>query len=576
MIKRISAISDWLVSVTRQVLAPLTWSVLFRHLYFAAHLGLLTVGAWAIGSLARDLASGEPASWSLLWLVNALIGLSLTKAIFNYLEHFLGHLVAFKALEILRVELYRKLVPLATQIRSTSGDLMTRATKDIDRIEVFFAHTLAPAFTAVTVPLVALIVGLFTIGWQLVLIAAIGLLLDVLFVPWLGARRSLESARKLNASRAELAQHVTDSVQGMAEVTGYGHTRARIAEMGSVDERLGQVQRVRGRWDAIRQSAAIGLRLLTVLAVTIVGVSSGVDPVALCVWAVAVWGLYDVTAGIREFVGSLDASLAAAERVHQVATTPPKVTQIEAPVALPEFGLDIRVTGVDYIYPSERVRDNALTDVDLYVPAGSHTCLIGTSGSGKSTLLKLIARHDDPTNGKIRLAGEDLRDVALDDLRARVLLVEQTATIFNGTVAENLRLADEHAGDDALRQALEAVNLWEELEERGGLEAKVGEHGKLLSGGQRQRLALARAILVKPDVLLLDEFTAHLDAENAAAMRRNLQCELPGVTIIESTHTALGLEEADQIVILDNGRIHEKGTPAQVKESLKRLFGLRI
>lgn len=567
MLARISTVSSWLISVTRAVLRPLAWSILFRHLYFASHLGLLFVGAWAVGSLGVELAGGAPTPWSPVRLIFVLIALSLAKALFSYLEHFLGHLVAFKALEILRVELYRRLVPLATQIRSTSGDLLTRATKDIDRIEVFFAHTLAPAVTALTVPLAAIVVGGIALGWPIALTAAAGLALNVFLVPWLGAKASLQEARTLNTSRADIAQHITDSIQGMAEVTGYGHVEARLREMDDLADRSAASRITRGRWDALRTSAATALALATLIVVVVVGVITDVGPVGVSVSAAVVWGLFDVTGGVREFVGSLDASLAAAERVHHIATMPPRVTQPDAPEPLPEGGLGVTLSGISYVYPSRRARDSALTDVHLEIQPGSHTSIVGRSGSGKSTLLKLITRFDDPTTGQVTLGGRNLRQLALDDLRSRVVLVEQASPIFNGTVAHNLRLAAPTANDDDLRRALEVAALWDELAERDGLATQVGEQGKLLSGGQRQRLALARAVLTAPRVLLLDEFTSHLDEANAATVRTNLREAFPDITIVESTHTTIGLDQADQIVLIDHGRIHAAGTFDDVRDS---------
>ena len=570
MLTRVSAVSAWLISVTKGVLGPLAGSILFRHLYFACHLGLLGVGAWAVGSVGVELAGGEPTRWTFVRLVVALVVLSLAKALFRYLEQFLGHLVAFKALEILRVELYRRLVPLATQLRCTSGDLLTRATKDIDRIEVFFAHTLAPAITAITLPLVSVIIGGLVFGWPVASAAAVGLVLSVAAVPWLGASASLDAARSVNVRRAEVAQHVTDSIQGMPEVTGYGHSEERLRGLDDLGTQAIAINATRGRWDSMRTLASTALSLVTVIAIVAVGIHTGIGPVGLAVSAALVWGLFDVTAGVREFVGSLDASLAAAERVHAIATTTPSVTDPDSPEPLPTT-IGITLADVSYTYASDRGQ-YALSDIDLEIRPGSHVSIVGTSGSGKSTLLKLITRFDDPTAGKISVGGIDLREVALEELRSRILLVEQSSPVFNATVAENLRLAAPDASEADLRRALEVAALWDELSQRDGLATRVGEQGKLLSGGQRQRLALARAVLAKPDVLLLDEFTAHLDEANAAAVRANLRRALPGVTVIESTHSPLGLDQADLVVLLDNGRIRAQGSPGAVRDVIAPLF----
>ncbi|AKE40046.1 thiol reductant ABC exporter subunit CydC [Corynebacterium camporealensis] len=559
-------ITRWLISSTRPVLAPLGASVLFRHLYFFAHLALLGIGAWVIAAIARG--TFDTPLWQPILL---LVALALGKAVFNYVEHFLGHLVAFKALELLRVRLYHDLIPLATDQRRTSGDLLTRATKDIDRIEVFFAHTLAPALTAVTIPLLTVLCAIPFVGWPIALVAALGLLMSVVVVPLIGARAGIRGARLVNKARADIAQHVTDSLQGMQEVTGYGRTQERLEETSALDATLDSAQAPRGRWAALRDAAATATSISTILVIALVGLSSDVDATAVIVFAAVTWGLFDITAGVREFSGSLAASFAAAERVHDIATAAPVVPELVTPRALPEGPLGVELQDVTYSYPTVgEVRPRALSDVHLTIPASSHICLVGASGSGKSTVLSMIARHADPDAGTVKLTGGDkaiaLPEVGLDDLRSRVLLVEQSAVLFRGTVAENLRLANPEASDEELWEALRVAALDEAIRDRDGLETDIGEGGKQLSGGQRQRLALARAVLRRSSVLLLDEYTAHLDDATAAQVRANLREALPEVTIVESTHSPASLDDADYIYLLDNGEVRAEGTLDEIAQ----------
>lgn len=576
-------VSRWLVRATAPVLWPLAGSVLFRHVYYAAAVALLGVGAGAIASLAVD---GPTPAWlpGTVWsLVGVLAGLTLVKAVAGYLEHFLGHWVAFKALELLRVRLYRALVPLAHQAgRSmSSGDLLTRSTKDIDRIEVFFAHTLAPAVTAVTMPVLVLAVVGPQAGWPAALAAAIGLAVSVAVVPALGVRASQRGADAANARRGEIAQHVTDSVQGMSEVTGYGHVERRLEETAALDDALQADGAVRGRWAVAREGAAQAVSLGTLLAVVVSGAATGADLVPLSAFTAMVWVLFDATAGVRGFAGTLDASLAAARRVHQIAVTAPEVAEPEEPTALPDGPLGVRLEAVDYAYPSgSAVRAAALEGITLEVPAGTHTALMGASGSGKSSILRLLARHDDAGAGTVTLtraggtAGAGgatgaesvpVSAVALEELRTATHYVTQQTTLFRGSVAENLRLAAPEATDEQLWKALDAAQLAEAVRERGGLDTEIGEQGRRLSGGQRQRLGVARAVLARPRVLLLDEYTSHLDPATAAAVRTGLRAALPEATIVEATHTSAGLDAADQVAVLDAGRIVARGRPEELR-----------
>lgn len=550
----------WLIATTRPVLAPLIASTLFRHLYFIANLAILGFGAGVIARLARDLHEGR-ASGAPLWASAAvLIVCTLLKALFSYLEHFLGHLVAFKALEILRVEFYRAMVPQAVDQRRESGDLLTRATKDIDRIEVFFAHTFAPAVTAVTLPVIGVIVAVVQVSAWPALVAGAGLAIATLPVPLFGARASLAGARRMNEARGRIAHHVTDSLQGIAEVTGYGRVPDRLDAMTDLDLELGAEQSARGRLGALRDAAGELVSLATLLATVITGAATGAPAVPLVVWTAVTWGLFDAAAGVRGFAGSLDASLAAAARVYSIVEGAGRTP--DRPESLPSGGLEVDVEDASYTYPSEGlVREPAVIRVSARVRAGSHLCVMGESGSGKTTLLKLIAWQIEPSSGDIRVGGRKTWRIDAREYRGRVLLVEQQAVLFNATVRENLRLAVPEAADEEMNAALDAVRLLPELGERGGLDLDVGESAKLLSGGQRQRLALARAILLRPDVLLLDEYTSHLDPETTRAVRRGLREALPETTIVESTHDATSLEFADHVLVLDKGRVIASGRP---------------
>lgn len=581
MIQRISKISKWLISVTKSVLKPLLLSALCRHLYFFAHLVILGFGTWIVTTLFATMQSNTTSPISLWWGIAFLVLLTISKAIANYFEHFLGHLVAFKALEILRTEFYRAILPLATENSHKSGDLLLRATKDIDRIEVFYAHTFAPAVTAVTIPLITLSVLYPFVGIIPFTIAMSGILFSIFFVPTIGAKRAFESATTASIARANLTQHVTDSIQGLAEITGYGRTKNRLKQLAQLDHKLGKKLQPRRHYATIRNCAFVFLALSTTLSVAVTGFYLQIAPINLSIFTVITWSLFSVTAGVRDFAADLDNSLAAAERIYEIVHTPASRTFTTHSLTLPAGALAVNFINVTHYYQSnansldrnENSQHPALQNISFTVPAGTHTCLIGHSGCGKSTILKLIARHFDPTAGTIHLAGKDLKKISEKDL-SRVLLVEQNAILFNASVAENLRLANPHASAKDLLYTLEIVELAAEIAPRGGLDLNIGEGGKLLSGGQRQRLALARAILLKPDVLLLDEYTAHLNSDLANRIRKNLRQALPKLTIIESTHSPASLSQADQIIVLDNGKIQACGALAQVRDcaSLARLM----
>ena len=530
-------------------------------------MGLFSLGAATIMRLGGDLAAGRPAPmpWGTLLVMSLL---SLAKAVLRYGEQFLGHLVAFKSLELLRAEIFRALVPRAPRVMATSrsGDLLARATKDVDRIEVFFAHTFAPVVSAVIVPLVVVGVVGAAVSWTLAGLAALFLLGSLLLAPLAGWRASLSSSRDVTARRALLTQHVTDSVQGMAEVVGYGRRYERLEEMGRIDQGIVRAGSAGRRWMSLRRGLTQLLTLGGPVAVAASGTglvrAGSVSAPALAATVAALLRLTETVRGIEELTGSLNASFAAAERVHAVVHAPVEVPDgtVELPHAVAH---EVTWEDVSYSYPGAATQ--AVTAVSATARAGAWTCLVGASGSGKSTLAQLLLRFDDPTAGRVEVDGQDVRELTGDSLRREVVLVTQRAHLFRASVADNVRLAAPQASDEEVRQACRAAGIEADvLAMPQGYDTLVGERGASVSGGQRQRLALARALLARPSVLVLDEFTSHLDPALDAQVRASVREWTRGATVIEITHRLSGTELADHVVVMDDGRVLEAGTAEEL------------
>ena len=244
----------WLLRVTRPVLAPLLCSTLCRVADLLLGVGLFALGAHAVVSTGTALASGGPvpSPWTVL---GAMVVMSLAKGALRYGEQFTGHFVAFKALELLRGEIFRALIPRAPRVSATSrsGDLLARATKDVDRIEVFFAHTIAPVVSAVVVPVTVLVAIGAGVSWELAAVALPFLLGALAVVPLAGRRHGLASARRTAEARAALTQHVTDSIQGLSEIVGYGRADERLAETAALDDDVARAGRPAAVWAAVRR-----------------------------------------------------------------------------------------------------------------------------------------------------------------------------------------------------------------------------------------------------------------------------------------------------------------------------------
>ena len=558
----------WLLGVTRPVLPPLLASTLCRIIDALSGVALFALGAYAVAStgLAMVNKSPVPAMWPVL---TVMAGLSLLKAALRYVEQFLGHLVAFKALELLRGQIFRSLIPRSPRVGTTSrsGDLLSRATKDVDRIEVFFAHTLAPAVSAVITPIVVLTAIGLKVSWPVALTVLPLVVLQLFIVPRLGSGASLEASRSASALRADLTQHVTDTIQGMSEVVGYGRGQERLDEMARIDAEITGASRPTGQWAAVRRGVNQLASLIAPIVVVMIGsmlpaTGSGAGVPLLAAAAAAVLRMTETVRGVEELAGALNASFASAERVWGVVNAPVEVRDGAQELT---SGISHEVLWQDVSYSYSSTAAQAVRGVSLRARAGKWTCIVGASGSGKSTLAQLVVRFDEPESGRILIDGQDVVGLRATSLYQEVGMVDQRIHLMRATIAENVRLAAPSATDAQVRRACRAACIDEDIEAlEDGYETLVGERGQSLSGGQRQRLALARALLARPGVLILDEFTSHLDPNLDERVRIGVRTYLPQATIIEITHRLQWSEQADHVIVMDAGTVVQAGPPAKL------------
>ena len=558
----------WLLGVTRPVLPPLLASTLCRIIDALSGVALFALGAYAVAStgLAMVNKSPVPAMWPVL---TVMAGLSLLKAALRYVEQFLGHLVAFKALELLRGQIFRSLIPRSPRVGTTSrsGDLLSRATKDVDRIEVFFAHTLAPAVSAVITPIVVLTAIGLKVSWPVALTVLPLVVLQLFIVPRLGSGASLEASRSASALRADLTQHVTNTIQGMSEVVGYGRGQERLDEMARIDAEITGASRPTGQWAAVRRGVNQLASLIAPIVVVMIGsmlpaTGSGAGVPLLAAAAAAVLRMTETVRGVEELAGALNASFASAERVWEVVNAPVEVRD-GAQELTSGISHEVLWQDVSYSYPSTAAQ--AVRGVSLRARAGKWTCIVGASSSGKSTLAQLAVRFDEPTSGRILIDGQDVADLRALSLYQEIGMVDQRVHLMRATIADNVRLAAPSASDAQVLRACRAACIDEDIEAlEDGYDTLVGERGQSLSGGQRQRLALARALLARPGVLILDEFTSHLDPDLDERVRIGVRTYLPQATIIEITHRLQWSEQADHIVVMDAGTVVQAGPPAKL------------
>ena len=533
----------------------------------AARVGTQGLGV-AIPGLAAALVVG---AWSGVGGLVALLALlALLKGALRYVEQFTGHSVAFSLLAGLRSDTYRWVEPLAPaglEDRHT-GDLVSRVVGDIDRVEPFYAHTIAPLISAVTVPLLT-VLGLWL--WVDPVVAAIFApfpMLIALAVPLLRAGRVAALAAQARKLTGTTAAVFTDAVQGVREIAVF---RAKETVSDRVEEISARSTRVRTALAAIASPRVMLGDLLAggaVLAVTAVAASrleaGAIGLAGLAAAMVVAWVGTAPARALEEIVPDLEQALAAAERLFDLDGRQPVVEDTTGPPLRPKDGsVAFHRVSVEPVTD----RPAALDNVDVEIPDRGYVAVVGPSGAGKTTLVELLARFRDPDEGLVALGGTDIRRMEISDLRARVALVPQRPDIFYGTVASNLRLAKPGAGENELWEALDraALGPWASTLPNG-LDTLVGELGDTLSGGERQRLALARAFLRDPDILVLDEATSELDSSTERIVLDQIAQERGKRTIIVVAHRIDTVTNADQVLVLDRGRLVERGRHQELIE----------
>lgn len=521
-----------------------------------------------VGLIIADVQAGKPFG-STVWFV---VGLVIFSALMGAAQHYLLQRMGESVVLSTRRQLIARMLHLPIRefdVRRT-GDLVSRVGADATLLRAVLTQGLVEAVGG-ALTFVGAIVAMAIIDW--VLLAATAGVLVVAF----GAVGAL-SGRIRRASTA--AQERVGSLTAAVEraVSGVRTIRAANATAREIEEiDRESVGAYRAGLGVARASAfvvpvagiAMQVSLLVVLGLGGLRVAEGSIGVAELVTFVLF--LFMLVLPLGTFFGAISAvnqALGALGRIQEIIDLPSEgelesTSRMTADVTGIEPGSAVAFVGVSFGYDEVEV----LHEVTFSAPRGRRTALVGPSGAGKSTILALIERFYEPTSGTIAIDGVDIRDIDRHDLRARIGYVEQDAPVLAGTVRDNLLIGHPSATDAECEAVLRAVNLGARFLEPGpdgspapGLDANVGEDGIMLSGGERQRLAIARAILARPPILLLDEATASLDGGNEALLRDAIDAASQGRTLIVIAHRLATVVDSDRIVVVDEGRIIGTGT----------------
>jgi ATP-binding cassette subfamily C protein CydCD len=527
--------------------------------HVAAIIGIGVVSALIVGKVAR----GQEFTGTLIILM-ALIPLS---SGLHYLESWLAHDLAYRLLAELRVRVYQLLDRLAPAylFRRRSGDLVSLVTADVETIELFFAHTIAPGFVAIMVPGTVLAV-LAYFAWPLALVL-LPFLLAVGLSPLIASRVQERLGREYRAQLGGVNAQMVDSVQGLKEIVAFARGLGQLAAIRADGEHMKQVrQRFLNRmsFENVLVEALMGAGSLAVLTSgAVLASQGGLAAAVLPLLTLLAQTSFVPVSEIAKIGKELADSLASARRLFAVEDEP--VAVVDGPGAT--LALDTHGTGQPFIHyddvsfaygPQEPL---VLRHLSFSIGAGQTVALVGRSGSGKTTTAHLLMRFWDPHEGRIRVGGHDLRDYGLDELRQRLALVSQDTYLFNTTVRDNLRIGRPEATEAELIEAAREANAHEFIARLpDGYDTMIGERGVQLSGGQRQRLSIARAILKDAPILILDEATSHLDSENERLVHQALKRLMAGRTTLMIAHRLSTVREADHLVVLDDGAVAEQGT----------------
>ena len=474
-----------------------------------------------------------------------------------------AHDMAYRLLADMRIDIFRRLDALAPAylVRRRSGDLVGVATHDVELIEYFFAHTIAPAFVAALVPAVVL-ATLAWFGWEIAA-ALLPFLAYAGLGPVLGRSRIDRLGSRAREASGDLSAFAVDSVQGLGEIVAFQHIRRRGEEFAAKGRAFVKI-RLPFLSDLAMQTSlqevATGLGGLAVIVVGGVLIAEGrLESGILPLLTLLAMSAFLPVSEIAQVGRQLADTLGATRRVHAVNTEPIEVT--DGPGVAEEDRVDgvaLEMSDIDFTYPG-RTRP-ALSGVSFTVPTGATVALVGPSGAGKTTVANLFLRFWDPARGVVKMAGHDLGDSKLDDLRRRIALVAQDTYLFNDTLRNNILIARPSASEPELEQAVDKASLSEFVATLpDGLQTIVGERGAQLSGGQRQRVAIARAFLKDAPVLILDEATSHLDAVNEQAVRGAMKVLMRDRTTVVIAHRLSTIRDTDQIIVLEEGRVVEVG-----------------
>ena len=529
----------------------MAFTITMGTLGFLAAIFIMVLGAMGLVNLLNF-----DTHLSFSGILTALIVLAVARGALRYLEQMSGHYIAFKLLALLRDKVFSSLRRLAfVKLQDKqAGQLVSLVTNDIELLEVFYAHTIAPIMIAFFTSVILLLVFAHLSGW-FVLVALAAYLTVGVILPIITTKLAREDGRRYRELVGEMNDFFLDSVRGMKESQRFGYAKQRLAEIQQRSQKIDTAfERIKDQEAKVRvytEVAVSAFNIIMLFTGLILFSLDQIDFSAFLIGVILLMSSYGPVIALSNLSSNLLQTLASGERVLSLLAEEPELKDVESAVDLKEVSR-IDVENVNFAYGEEQI----LSNVSLSVKKGEILGIHGRSGSGKSTLLKLLMRFYDPKSGSIKINGETLPNINTRSLRDNMAYITQQTYIFNETIEENIRLARRDATLEEIMEAAKKASIHDFiLSLPEGYQTKMTELGGNLSDGEKQRIGITRAFLHNAPIILLDEPTSNLDSLNEAMILKSLLNVKAEKLIILVSHRQSTMAICDQVIGIENGRM---------------------
>ena len=553
---------------------PLFLGLVLMITGLASSIGLLTTSGWF---LAATAIAGLGTLFNFFYPSASVRGLAIGRTLFRYFEKLVTHDATFRILAKLRVQVFEKIIPLSPAVlnRYRNSDLLNRLVSDVDTLDSLYLRLIAPFITAIFV-ILAMCIGLSFVNAPLALGLGLSLLLLVFVIPTVFYQLGKKFGDKLVHSRALYRTQFLEFIQAQAELLLFN----------AEDKLKNNMAKTETNWQADQQkeanlsgfSTALSLFLNGLIIAAMLWFSSQAEfgndeyrMAFIALFTFAALASFEILMPLGSAFLHIGQVIASAERVTDIIEQQPLVV-FNGKMEFDQNATTlIEAKDLSFTYPERQNR--ALDNLNLTIQKDKKVAILGKTGSGKSTLLQLLVRNYDANQGELSLAGKPISDYAEDTLRSQFCFLTQRVHVFSDTLRQNLQFASAvNISDEKMIEVLNQVGLGKLLEQEQGLDIWLGDGGRPLSGGEQRRLGLARILLNDAPILLLDEPTEGLDRETERQILRLILAHAENKTLIMVTHRLTAIEQFDELCVIDEAKLIEKGTYAELLQLEKGFF----